>query len=87
MKKQSLRKSKSAARRGADAQVAEFERRDLGSDIRSARTARLLRGRSKPTSIVLDEDLVRRLRAKAAKRGLGYQTMLKMIVREHLDEY
>jgi predicted DNA binding CopG/RHH family protein len=27
------------------------------------------------------------LRKKAAKRGLGYQTMLKMIVREHLDEY
>ena len=23
----------------------------------------------------------------AAKRGLGYQTMLKVIVREHLDEY
>jgi uncharacterized protein (DUF4415 family) len=32
---------------------------------------------------VLDDDLVRQLRAK----GLGYQTMLKMIVREHLDEY
>jgi len=37
--------------------------------------------------ILLDDDLVRKLRAKAAKRGLGYQTMLKMIVREHLDEY
>jgi predicted DNA binding CopG/RHH family protein len=87
MKKRSVRRTKSAARRAADAQVAEFERRDLGSDIRAARTARLLRVRSKPTSIVLDDDLVRQLRAKAAKRGLGYQTMLKMIVREHLDEY
>jgi predicted DNA binding CopG/RHH family protein len=87
MKKRSVRTTKSAARRAADAQVAEFERRDLGKDIRSARTARLLRARSRPTSIVLDDDLVRRLRAKAAKRGLGYQTMLKMIVREHLDEY
>jgi predicted DNA binding CopG/RHH family protein len=28
-----------------------------------------------------------KLRAKGAKRGLGYQTMLKVIVREHLDEY
>jgi len=87
MKKRSVRRTKSAARRAADAQVTEFERRDLGSDIRAARTARLLRVRSRPTSIVLDDDLVRQLRAKAAKRGLGYQTMLKMIVREHLDEY
>jgi len=36
---------------------------------------------------LLDEDLVERLREKGAKRGLGYQTMLKMIVREHLDDY
>ena len=87
MKKRSVRRTKSEARRTADAQIAEFERRDLGSDIRAARTARPLRVRSKPTSIVLDDDLVRQLRAKTAKRGLGYQTMLKMIVREHLDEY
>jgi predicted DNA binding CopG/RHH family protein len=87
MKKRSARKAKSAARRAGDAQVAEFERRDLGGDIQAAQTARLLRVRSKPTSILLDDDLVRQLRAKAAKRGLGYQTMLKMIVREHLDEY
>ena len=87
MTKRSVSKGKSVARRAADAQVTEFERRDLGGDIRAARTARVLRRRSKPTSIVLDDDLVRRLRTKAAKRGLGYQTMLKMIVREHLDEY
>lgn len=87
MTKRSVRRAKSVARRATDAQVAEFEQRDLGRDIRAARTARVLRGRSKPTSIVLDDDLVRQLRAKAAKRGLGYQTMLKMIVREHLDEY
>ena len=87
MKKRSVRRTKSATRRAADAQVAEFERRDLGGDIQAAQTARLLRVRSKPTSILLDDDLVRQLRAKAAKRGLGYQTMLKMIVREHLDEY
>jgi uncharacterized protein (DUF4415 family) len=40
-----------------------------------------------PTSIVLEQDLVEKLRAKGATRGLGYQTMLKVIVREHLDEY
>jgi predicted DNA binding CopG/RHH family protein len=87
MKKRPVRRTRTAARRAADAQVAEFERRDLGNDIRAARTARVLRVRARPTSIVLDDDLVRQLRVKAAKRGLGYQTMLKMIVREHLDEY
>lgn len=39
------------------------------------------------TSIVLERDLVGKLRAKGSKRGLGYQTMLKVIVREHVDEY
>jgi len=39
------------------------------------------------SSIVLAPELVERLRNKGAKRGLGYQTMLKVIVREHLDEY
>jgi predicted DNA binding CopG/RHH family protein len=87
MKKRSVRKAKAATHKVGDAQVAAFERRDLGEDIRAARTARLLRARPKPTSILLDDDLVQELRAKAAKRGLGYQTMLKMIVREHLDEY
>jgi len=87
MKKRSVRRARSAIRRASDAQVAEFERRDLGRDIRAAHTARLLRVRTKPTSILLDDDLLRELRAKAAKRGLGYQTMLKMIVREHLHEY
>jgi predicted DNA binding CopG/RHH family protein len=67
-----------------DRQVTEFQRRDLGGDIPA--TARVLR-KSRPTSIVLEPDLVDRLRAAGAKRGLGYQTMLKVIVREHLDEY
>ena len=70
-----------------DAQLSEFERRDLGEDIRASRAGRLLRRRVQPTSILLDQNLVKKLREKGAKRGLGYQTMLKMIVREHLDEY
>lgn len=31
--------------------------------------------------------MIEKLRTKGRKRGLGYQTMLKMIVMEHLDEY
>jgi len=45
------------------------------------------RGRQRPTSLLLDPALIAALRRKGAKRGLGYQTLLKVIVREHLDEY
>jgi predicted DNA binding CopG/RHH family protein len=70
-----------------DAQLREFERRDLGDDIRASGAARLIQLKQRPTSILLDPDLVRILRAKAAKRGLRYQTMLKLIVREQLHRY
>lgn len=69
-----------------DAQVKEFDRRDLGEDIRRSGSGKMLR-RSRTTSITLDHNLIEKLRAKGVKRGLGYQTMLKMIVMEHLDEY
>jgi len=83
------RKPKRALQRGRhrDAQLEEFERRDLGDDLRAAGTGRVLYPRTYATSIVLDAALVDALRRKGAKRGLGYQTMLKLIVREHLDEY
>jgi len=87
MKKRSTARTKGRRLTARDAQVAEFERRDLGPDIRKAGVGRVLRRRSKPTSIMLDDDLVARLRQKGARRGLGYQTMLKLIVREHVDEY
>ena len=87
MKRRSTARSRGRRRVTGDAQVAEFERHDLGSDIRTAGGARVLRRRTTPTSIALDEDLVAQLRKKGARRGLGYQTMLKLIVREHLDEY
>jgi hypothetical protein len=82
------RSSKAFQRKGGkrDLQVAEFEKRDLGEDIRSAGGLRPIR-KTLPTSIVLEQDLIDKLRKKAAKRGLGYQTMLKVIVREHVDEY
>jgi predicted DNA binding CopG/RHH family protein len=70
-----------------DAQLEEFETRDLGEDMRAAGTGRFVYPRARATSIVLEPDLIDALRRKGAKRGLGYQTMLKVIVREHLDEY
>ena len=69
-----------------DLQVEEFESRDLGEDIRPAGGLRPIR-KTLPTSIVLEQDLIEKLREKGAKRGLGYQTMLKLIAREHVDEY
>ena len=82
-------RSSKAVRRKAgkrDLQVEEFEKRDLGDDIRAAGGLRAIR-KTLPTSIVLEQDLVDKLREKGAKRGLGYQTMLKLIAREHVDEY
>ena len=87
MRKQSVVGKPGRGSKKDDPQLREFERRDLGEDIRRSGTARVVRVRAKPTSILLEDDLMIALRKKAAKRGLGYQTMLKMIVREHLDEY
>jgi uncharacterized protein (DUF4415 family) len=82
------RRSKAVQRKASnrDLQVEEFDKRDLGADIRAAGGLRPIR-KTLPTSIVLEQDLIDKLRKKAAKRGLGYQTMLKVIVREHVDEY
>jgi hypothetical protein len=78
-------KRKSRARR-TDAQLREFERRDLGDDIAASGAGAMIR-RSRTTSIALDDRLIAKLRAKGAKRGIGYQTMLKLIVAEHVDDY
>ncbi len=72
-----------------DAQTAEFRKRDLGHDIVRDRSAVTVRPRSRqtPTSILLDPAIIDKLRKKAGKRGIGYQTMLKIIVHEHVDDY
>jgi len=45
------------------------------------------KGRQRPTSILLHDELIEKLKAKAARRGIGYQTMLKIIVHENLEDY
>jgi len=52
-----------------DKQVAEFERRDLGKDIKKLH---VIRPKKVSTSIVLDPLMVARLQTKARKRGIGY---------------
>ena len=78
--------SKSDQKSQEDEQLRAFEAEDLGDDLRTEATRRV-KSRSYPTSILLDEDLVERLRKAGAKRGLGYQTMLKLIVREQIEKY
>jgi len=85
MKKLSKKSSKRLAK---DTQIVEFERKDLGTDIRASGVRPVvIRPKSQPTSILLESDLIEQLREKGGKRGLGYQTMLKLIVREHINEY
>ena len=48
---------------------------------------RPLKRKSQATSILLPTELIDKLRRKAAKRHIGYQTMLKIVVAEHLEEY
>ena len=76
---------KNAPVRG-DAQLLEFAKRDLGNDIEASGSTIPVRPQ-RPTSILLGEDLIAKLKQEGAKRGLPYQTMLKVIVREHIDEY
>ena len=72
-----------------DRQVREFEERDLGQDIAQSRSAVVVRSRKRqtPTSILLDPAIINKLKEKAGARGIGYQTMLKIIVHEHVDDY
>ena len=76
-------------KRKKDLQVGEFQKRDLGSDIAESGSSVLIRRKSRqlPTSILLDPVVIAKLREKGGSRGIGYQTMLKIIVHEHVDEY
>ncbi|MBI2070133.1 MAG: hypothetical protein HYT79_05980 [Elusimicrobia bacterium] len=82
MKKQSKKKTR-------DAQLEEFEKKDLGRSVRESASAYVVRPkiRQMPTSLLLDPAFIAKLKEKAAKRGIGYQTMLKIIAYEHIDDY
>ena len=78
---------KRKTKKQTDLQLKEFEEKDLGDDLRKSGTGILVKMKSLPTSIFLNPSLVHQLREKAAKRGIGYQTMLKIIVTENLRRY
>ena len=56
---------------------------DAVAASRSAIVVRPLR----PTSIKLEPELITLLTQKGRKRGLPYQTMLKVILKENIDRY
>lgn len=73
---------KNAGARG-DATLEEFEVADLGESVSA--TAAVVRPQVM-TSIRLDTRLVEKLKKRASGLGIGYQTLLKMIVTKHADD-
>lgn len=70
-----------------DKQLEEFEKKDLGDEVRRSHGTMRVVPRTRATSIILPVSLIGKLRKKASKRGIGYQTMLKIIVAEQVDQY
>ena len=72
-----------------DKQVREFQKRGLARDVAASYSAKVIRPKARqlPTSILLDPAVIAKLKEKAQARGIGYQTMLKIIVHEHMNEY
>lgn len=77
---------KSSKKPPQDHQVNTFEKEDLGIAVRTSRSA-IKVTKSHPTSILLPTFLVEKLKEKGKKRGIGYQTMLKIILSEQVDRY
>ena len=59
---------------------------ELCDDLPSVPEEELPRPRTKPVPVRFDEDVLRRVKALAAKRHTGYQTLLKQFVVERLYE-
>ena len=72
------------ARGTRDATLREFEKRDLGGDIKAAGTAVVVRPQ-RPTSILLSDELKAQLRRRGAELGVGYQTAAKMILARYVN--
>lgn len=44
-------------------------------------------GGLEPAFLLFDSSVMQALRTRAAERGMEYDTLVRMIVREHVDEY
>lgn len=78
----------SKKRQAEDPMLKEFLTKDLGDDLRASMAGVMVRPRqTETTSLKLDPELKGRLERAGAKHGVGYQTMLKRIAREHVADY
>ncbi len=77
------RKMKNAASR-RDSTLRQFEKRDLGGDLKAAGTAVVVRPQ-RPTSILLSDELKAQLRRRGQELGVGYQTAAKMILAKYVN--
>jgi predicted DNA binding CopG/RHH family protein len=68
-----------------DRTLAAFKRKDIGKD--AAATAVRLKVKQLPTSILLSPVERDDLKQRAERKGIGYQTLLKMIVKENKHKY
>lgn len=54
---------------------------------KKARPVLIGAGKSVTTSIVLPVTMIAKLKARGAQMGVGYQTLLKIIMSENIDKY
>ena len=82
-KRAKTRKMKNATGK-RDLTLRQFEKRDLGGDIKAAGTAVVVRPQQ-PTSILLSDELKTQLRRRGQELGVGYQTAAKMILARYVN--
>ncbi len=62
----------------------EYERIEFDAAAIIAGMSRLKGARRKPTSIALEEELLKELKAIAAKRGVPYQVLMRLLIADGL---
>ena len=86
--KSSKKKSETQKTTKPSGVLEKFEKQDLGDSLRAFRNeGRWVKPKAKPTPILLPARTIEALREKASRIGIGYQTLLKRIVQEHLNDY
>ena len=60
----------------------DYKRIDFDAETIIAGMRRLKGQRRKPTSIALEEDLLKELKSLAGKRGVPYQVLMRLLISE-----
>lgn len=60
----------------------EYEKIDFDPKQIIAGMARLKGARRKPTSIALEDEMIKELKAIAAERGVPYQVLMRLLIAE-----